>query len=1575
MEILAQPVRKEKENIVVFIMRLILYRIFIFRYLIDYEKRLMVKFIYKTFIFVFVMQIVYYVNYQPISDSSTNILFKTISNIIYYSNIENTFNNSSSQYIVYIYTGYMFLYILYTLIMLGVAVGISKRADFSKYMFYQYNKISVFFKIYAYLFFLNYYCVSIVGIKAILTSYLDQESLFSGIFQNQKGFKYPFLILLHLMMACYLIDHIFELILHIYNKKKTNNFSRTSQFEFLLIILLRFGIILYSILNINFRSNIAYSVIVFLVLTLLVVTSFVRAVYYCFEIHKLFRKTLIYVWLVSLMNLAHIGFKMNELVIYFAFIFMFFFIFDHLIFEFYITGKLIRSYDAFSSPKFQRDEVRSANFEKFFISLFYIFNNFKFLKHSHWLPLYIFEKHVMNCPDVDCYCRQISSKSSKNFFEEIINLFFEKYKNFFDNHEYNELALVKLNIINDFRENFFASYIYLVSLWNYASSTGERINLFSLIIDVDFMLKRLDKKFTEESGLDSQKLPLLYEKIVSLKKEMISTAQKYKTMWQEVVEANPDYSKLSTYIEEIILKMNLIEKRFKEIYKKSKNNYANLYNYSIFMINVFNYDEGAKKLIDQLTFIKKNIDSIDEKLAIISQKFAENSNSMILFASGNLNHLTYITNVYFNYKEFLGYERDELVGHKVTEIIPERIAISHDLFVLRFFETSKGTFFNKNRIVTCIGKGGYIIPGEVLLRIMPNIQQGIQFVLYFTNEMFILKNSFVKPELFTQGLANYILFDDKKKVIGISDRLAKSTYLTQALVKNIAQKNHLTNCYITDIFPDLEKNAELNDKFFGGDTVVMSLKYSSEDEKMSKIKMSTMIGSNDSKSKTLKDSVWEDSHQVYAKLAYSESYNNGTINISMMYFFDAILIQMMSKEETENDNKIVAETRVSKTPKKSNQMENDLKAEKNSKQINSKAIKEIQTSFLKKFAPKTDLLIKAFIILLFITNFGLFIYKMIDEQSKSLNFFELFPKNSLLLNQEIIYLNKIMEFTNSMNVGMSSAKSIDNAIVLGDLNDEIKSIEKFYQRAQLTSPDLSFIFENSLSSQIDVVALQGIYFNITVRYPNIVTKNITFYNATLSTMMTEVISLIYYIYKSNINDLMTKNATSENIEIRNKLLNYFGFIMQNVFYNLDMNIGELFRYKVLQIESVLDSLYMNGTLFFGAKLSAILLNIILIMVLLIRYNNSTFIIMSIFTKIEKNNCLGNIQRCENFIEIMDFLDKNNINKIELSHQLQENLFEAKDKIDFKNKAVIKSKVTEIDKLSDTQENDKVKINFKKNRCGLNKEVVRMVSVLFVVPILIISNMILFLNYNVPIKNTLINLENLSFYSDCHNINYVLNRERILQRFDTPQIYAIGNWTETVLESALTIPQIFMNNKVAVFKNSINDIINLMNTNLCVFWTTYRGNISSCDDPIFSEILSKGLSTSMVYIDNQLKILLDTMTSKKTTVLTVDNHKQLSYLESLNLVLVDSINLATDLYFDEILSSKKMIQISYDILLSFEIAIMVLFISIFLVVYSRYFYFKKLFFEKVFILVSLKTIGENKGLFAYLKRKVNKKDEI
>lgn len=113
-----------------------------------------------------------------------------------------------------------------------------------------------------------------------------------------------------------------------------------------------------------------------------------------------------------------------------------------------------------------------------------------------------------------------------------------------------------------------------------------------------------------------------------------------------------------------------------------------------------------------------------------------------------------------------------------------------------------------------MNKQGFIVPAEVLLRVLPDIKNNVQFVMFFTNEMYFLRQDFNRPELFKGNNANYIFFDDKNVIHGISESMEKQKFFASEFIANLTSKSNVVNYYVTDVFPELDTDDSTRKKFF-----------------------------------------------------------------------------------------------------------------------------------------------------------------------------------------------------------------------------------------------------------------------------------------------------------------------------------------------------------------------------------------------------------------------------------------------------------------------------------------------------------------------------------------------------------------------------------------------------------------------------------------------------------------------------------------------------------------------------------------------------------------------------------------
>jgi len=87
-----------------------------------------------------------------------------------------------------------------------------------------------------------------------------------------------------------------------------------------------------------------------------------------------------------------------------------------------------------------------------------------------------------------------------------------------------------------------------------------------------------------------------------------------------------------------------------------------------------------------------------------------------------------IQNVNTEITKTLGYQVTDLIGENIKGIMPHVIAEIHNDLMKRYLDTSKEVVLGKEWIVFPQSKAGYIIPCTLLLRIFPNLSEGIKIV-------------------------------------------------------------------------------------------------------------------------------------------------------------------------------------------------------------------------------------------------------------------------------------------------------------------------------------------------------------------------------------------------------------------------------------------------------------------------------------------------------------------------------------------------------------------------------------------------------------------------------------------------------------------------------------------------------------------------------------------------------------------------------------------------------------------------------------------------------------------------------
>ena len=235
-----------------------------------------------------------------------------------------------------------------------------------------------------------------------------------------------------------------------------------------------------------------------------------------------------------------------------------------------------------------------------------------------------------------------------------------------------------------------------------------------------------------------------------------------------------------------------MERILKRLTATNINNTKGLILYTLFQKKVMEDDFGAyennliiKNYEDSRDIMKKRLDHemLDYQL---------DSNAAVFIVSGNKENMGTILNVNYEIKELLGYKKKRLIGENVALMIPAIIGVNHNHHMEGYFK--KRSHSNVNGIISTIvlpqHVKGYIVPCSILVRLIPNLENGAQFFAFLSlaKDISKLRNSDVSIE---QKEVFVFLLNEKYEITGFCENFMN--YCCEGKTDNLNIKRCLEN--------------------------------------------------------------------------------------------------------------------------------------------------------------------------------------------------------------------------------------------------------------------------------------------------------------------------------------------------------------------------------------------------------------------------------------------------------------------------------------------------------------------------------------------------------------------------------------------------------------------------------------------------------------------------------------------------------------------------------------------------------------------------------------------------------------
>lgn len=309
-----------------------------------------------------------------------------------------------------------------------------------------------------------------------------------------------------------------------------------------------------------------------------------------------------------------------------------------------------------------------------------------------------------------------------------------------------------------------------------------------------------DMRNTETKGLDVNIIVHFQNKFVIFQNNVERAVNLHLDFWRELMEDSPDIHKLQSLGSKITNQVEVTTDQFKKLNQINPNHIKCLVIYGNFLKDIVNDDQEGLRIIEKAEYVDKSAMVNKQFIDNDRLKYGENSNTCIFTCSGNFNEMGVVKNVNNEITRVFGLSKAEIMENNISVIMPKVIADSHDSFMMNYFETSESKIIGAERLVFPMTKAGYLVPCTLMVKILPNLEEGIKIVGFLKD--IETGTSYMKNDFDTEEKVHYIMYGGENELVhGITASCFSSFGIPSSLVYgNNSIHNELS---IDAIIPEL----------------------------------------------------------------------------------------------------------------------------------------------------------------------------------------------------------------------------------------------------------------------------------------------------------------------------------------------------------------------------------------------------------------------------------------------------------------------------------------------------------------------------------------------------------------------------------------------------------------------------------------------------------------------------------------------------------------------------------------------------------------------------------------------------
>ncbi|CAD8089763.1 unnamed protein product [Paramecium primaurelia] len=410
--------------------------------------------------------------------------------------------------------------------------------------------------------------------------------------------------------------------------------------------------------------------------------------------------------------------------------------------------------------------------------------------------------HSKACQNKECICKALMLENIK---EEEIDQYWYKFLGFLLNEmreKFNKSCRINLLyafLLNDQLNNHFKALTEMMFAEDNKPSLQEELAMYHYKNIIQQKLKDMEQKTNENKGIDVNGIMVFQNTFIIFLNAVEKTVNYHIEYWRELLETNPDILKLKVVGSKITKKLEQTMIQYQKLQELNSNHIKFLTIYGNFLKEIVNDEDESNRILDRVQILIKQFQNnkIHDQIRL---KYGENANTCIITCSGNFNNMGVVTNCNNEITRLLQFSKSDIMGININCIMPKIYASHHDQYMIDYIESSKPKVMDKERILCCINSQQYLVPCSLMIKILPNLDEGIKMVGFLQD----YNNQQESNEEW-----HYIIVDGyTQTILGITQSCTQIFGIPQSIMTNNTFKQKFT---FDVLFPNVEEHINMED--------------------------------------------------------------------------------------------------------------------------------------------------------------------------------------------------------------------------------------------------------------------------------------------------------------------------------------------------------------------------------------------------------------------------------------------------------------------------------------------------------------------------------------------------------------------------------------------------------------------------------------------------------------------------------------------------------------------------------------------------------------------------------------------